>query len=316
MRHRFRVYREAPNDQGAAPAPAAEAAPAAQEEELDLAAVLNYDFTKDEKPAGNDAAVANEGVPADGTSGSQPADASIVTPTEGADPIEALRAANAPAAETGNDVVSKALDLLRAQQQTPAAPAGQPAAQQPAEGEPNYNMQIPEKIMSAIGSEDPEERAAGINALSQGLAVTIHRQVTENFNKALEARFAAIPDMIKNSQTEGVQRQNIFGDFYGSHPELNTPTMKPLVLQAVQKVAQATGVTSYTPQFKAAIVEQVKRDLAAYVAAANGGVPPVAAPAPAPVAPAGQGLMGGGNTRSYEGVNSFESEMDMMMKLG
>lgn len=297
-----------------------------QEEMKDLGDLLNYDFTKDipETPAGEEITPSAEGtesngLPADGTKDGQPADATK-TPEGQSDPIEVLKQQNldaAPKASTSDELISKAMDIMAKQAESTAEGAKEPDAAPPPD-DYGYNMTIPDDIIAAVRSEDPQEASQGVHALVTGLAITVHKRVREEFETKMTEMMQQIPNMMQSHTTEASERQRVFDDFYGTYPELNSPQMLGMVKQAATELAKETGAVTYSPEFKAALKAKIDANLSAMVKAAGGTMPeapvnPGITPPAVPTNPAGNTMMGGNNSRAGEiAGNTIADEINSM----
>ncbi len=301
--------------------------------DAEIGDILNYDFTdegavKSEEskpavgetpPADGEGNVSNES-PADGATDGQPAD-DTTTPESQTDPIEALKQSLKPVekAPTSEEVLAKAVEALTKQAEGKSE-EGKPAEEIPEADDVQYNMRIPDETLAAIRSEDPQEAAAGIHALSTGLAITIHRRMRLEMTEKLNEMTKQFPTMIQNHTQDVARQQEISTDFYGTYPELKSPRMKDIVRVAAIALTKETGASGYTPEFKTALKAKVDAEILELVKAAGGTVPPKVPdgqetpPAGNPTPPANNVLMGGNNSRGdVESASAFDKELDAML---
>lgn len=309
MKMRFnKIYRDVAGE-GAPGGAFAEPAPI-ENENVDIDALddfnkaLDYDFTEHlgdadkDTPAntGDDATPGEpEGQTADGTSeAGQPAKVEETadggkTPEELlAEEVAAAQQGDKPAPAEGNDAIKEV--LLQAAKDINADKASAKSDDAPAEGNevPEYNMQIPDEIMGAIRSEDPQEAAKGVNALANGLAVTIHKRVLSEFSQKMSTMQQGLPQAIQ--QVVALERHNkaVFDDFYGTYKQFNNPQLYPIVLAEAQKLSKETGAKGYSQAFKKVLASRLTKLLQSATAPAQS---PAQAPAKQPE------FNGGSNSR-------------------
>ncbi|WP_417436496.1 hypothetical protein [Idiomarina abyssalis] len=156
------------------------------------------------------------------------------------------------------------------------APAAQtPEAQQKARHEavagrlPPYQFQIPDSVMSKMGSDDPAQIRAGLGEFAQGVAQVTHYNMSMQMEERLEAMKAELlqesvqtfKQTTQAEQQEQQQKTAVFEDFYGKFPELNKPEMQLFVQTQAKLLAQQYGVQQWNPQFRDQLGEHVKKVL-------------------------------------------------------
>lgn len=173
------------------------------------------------------------------------------------------------------------LAALAAAQRQPAAPpvdARQALIQQ-------YTHDVPDDVLNALGSDDPGQRRAGIQAIMTASGVRTHMVVQQLMGQAFQALEQRIMQTVQRTQATQTQQTDMQRDFYGRYPALNDPMIKPVVVQAAQlllreqpHLAQAGG---YTPQLGDAIAQFIAQRAPALAALIN---PQQPAPTPQPAA--------------------------------
>lgn len=123
---------------------------------------------------------------------------------------------------------------------------------------PQYSLSIPEKIVSAIQSEDPEESSAGISALANGLAVTIHSKMREEMTTKLQEITQNLPTQFTSYLQNYNAQRAVAEDFYGSFPEFAHPDLRETVVQVATKIAQEKGMQEWNPTFKKILAERLR----------------------------------------------------------
>lgn len=126
-----------------------------------------------------------------------------------------------------------------------------------AEPVPSYAFQIPDKMVEAFASEDPEERRAAIGALVQGVSQSIHKTLRVEFQQKLQAEVGQVLPQVMNVLQYQNQAKTINSDFYGKYPVLNTPEFHDIVSQTSREYMQANNVSKWSAEVRDKIAELV-----------------------------------------------------------
>jgi hypothetical protein len=104
---------------------------------------------------------------------------------------------------------------------------------------PRFNLEIPQQILKAvIHSEDPEERAAGLAALVNGLANTLYNDISSEFRQQQQQMYQALPQVHQRLNQEQVEQQRAASDFFGRFQNLQpTPAMMQFVAAEAKQLA-------------------------------------------------------------------------------
>jgi hypothetical protein len=101
-----------------------------------------------------------------------------------------------------------------------------------------------------------------------------------------------IDERMNGALTAQNQQQATFNDFYGHHPQYNTPQLRQLVALAAAQTVQETGITTWGPQLRELVAQRVAMLVQPQqVPSPATGLQPtpapaaVPAPAPAPLQP-------------------------------
>jgi len=123
-------------------------------------------------------------------------------------------------------------ETLAASQQPQYQPPQAPAA-------PRFNLEIPQQILKAvIHSEDPEERAAGLAALVNGLANTLYNDISSEMRASQQQLYSALPQVHQRLNQEQVEQQRAASDFFGRFQNLQpTPAMMQFVAAEAKQLA-------------------------------------------------------------------------------
>jgi hypothetical protein len=178
--------------------------------------------------------------PAEGVQASEPAaraEGDALPPSGGQAPSQQQpqQGAQAPAPDPVLRELARINETLAAAQQP--QPQYQPP-QAPAPG-PRFNLEIPQQILKAvIHSEDPEERAAGLAALVNGLANTLYNDISSEFRQQQQQIYQALPQMHQRLNQEQVEQQRAASDFFGRFQNLRpTPQMMQFVAAEAKQLA-------------------------------------------------------------------------------
>lgn len=225
-------------------------------------------------------------------------------PAPGAPAPAAASAATAPAAAQPDSAVQalqaqvQALQALLAQAQGSGAPpaGGQPPSAQPSGGaaQPggealtpeqlmDYRIAIPNDVLNAINSEDPNQVAAGIHHLVNNFAKLTHQRVMQHVDQLVHERLA----QASSTQAISSQQQEMMRDYYGQFPAHDDPLNRVVVAMEAQAMWAEQPALAWSAETRNALGARVnaKLGLAAQPqvtqpgqvqqpAQANGGTPP------------------------------------------
>lgn len=221
-------------------------------------------------------------------------------PELGGQPAQPASAATAPAAVPPSEVqalkaqVQALQALLERQGATSATPAGGPApapaqapggadAQPTAEQLMDYRVPIPNDVLNAINSEDPNQVAAGIHHLVNNFAKLTHQRVMQHVDQLVHERLA------QQSSTQAIssQQQEMMRDYYGQFPAHDDPLNRVVVAMEAQAMWAEQPALAWSAETRNALGARVnaKLGLAAQPqvtqpgqvqqpAQTNGGTPP------------------------------------------
>lgn len=187
------------------------------------------------------------------------------------------------------ELIRQQTETIQAALQTPKGPA-EPAAPKP----PKYELGIPPQVLNALRSEDPAEFAGGMHAVINGIANRIWDDVNTHVQEFVRQ---SVPAMISSAQDSRSTQEQVATDFYGTHPNLQNPVLKPLIqnvgLQVVQQRQSQGKPIAWNAELRDEIAETIYASLpqlrpaAAQAPAAPNGS---AAPAPKPPFASGGGV--------------------------
>ena len=148
--------------------------------------------------------------------------------------------------------------------------------EEPADKIPEYDFEIPDKLINHLTSDKVEEFKVGVQALAKGIAGAIHAQMRTHMAQSYDPRFASLPQQV--IQIVAAHQRNIetMNDFYGTYPELNHPPLKPIIEQIGKDVAKELGKTAWDNELRDAIAERTKLMLS--IPSKQNGSAPAAAP--------------------------------------
>lgn len=179
------------------------------------------------------------------------------------------------------------------QQQAPATQAQQQAGDQDHYATPGYDFEIPDQLINALASEEPTERRQAISAVMKGVAQTVHQQVMQSV-KSIQS---AVPDTVQAHIHRAQEMQRVNTEFYQEFPQLNTPELRPVVMNTARTIIQAAQAAgqpvAWTPAFAKQVGTQVMQVLGMQQAA-----PAAPAPIPAPPTVFGGSAAGGASEGS------------------
>lgn len=194
-----------------------------------------------------------------------------------------------PAPEGDSEKELLKQQLAQLQQQVAAArnlPQAPPRTQESKAKEaapvPAYNFTIPDKLVDGLASEDPRDRQQALGALAQGLAQAIHTTIRQEYEGVLQAQMRQVPQMMQQQLTTQQQARGVFDDFYGKYPQLNNPSLYPVVVQTAQAVMSETGAAQWNAQLRDTVAQRVMGLLQSTQATAGSTVPKVNGQQPPP----------------------------------
>lgn len=180
-------------------------------------------------------------------------------------------------------------------------PPTTPKSEEVKDTTPAYNFDVPDKLVSLLGSEDPRDVKQGIQALTAGTSRVVHKTVLDEVKKEIAPMIVkvAVQAMMQQMQSKN-ELQDIRKDFYGSYPEFDKKELHPLVGTIANQIAEELKVTGYDANFKKVLADRLKATLNLLQPAAPQPKPPV--------------LTGGSNTRvAPTKENSLQNEIMELM---
>lgn len=254
----------------------------------EVLAAFEYDPFEGQQDPQSEAEPTPAAQTAEGQQGSDP-QPEPATPTAEPEPTPAAESADQglrdQVSQLQGQIAQMAAQLQQSQQQQPQ---GQPQGAQPQPGasRPEYQYTINPQLVQGLRSENDGEFAGALSLLMQNLSQHVHERVSSETRQWVNE---TVPPMVNGAQQSMSTQQQIFTDFYGAYPELNTPALRPMVLE-VAKGLMETGKygSAYTPQFRTDLGKQVLLSLEQ-----QGFVRQPAAPAQPASVPVAQGVQQG-----------------------
>lgn len=170
----------------------------------------------------------------------------------------------APAPEPGKEEQGKGDDLKDLLKEVLAENRkGAEETKPPKEEEykPHYAPQIPDNLLAALDSDDPQARAQGINVIIGGAMNRVYEDLKKEITAELQTVRQEFPNVIAQ-QSEAQQAQKaMLDDFYGAFPELGaTPKLRKLVSVIAVQTAQGMGkdYKGYTSDFRDKVGAEVR----------------------------------------------------------
>lgn len=141
---------------------------------------------------------------------------------------------------------------------------------------PEYDFELPDKLIEALSSQDPNQFKVGLTAFAKGVANAVHQQMYSHLQKVYNPRFESMPEQIMSALQAKTNAKAIHDDFYGKYPEFNKEPLKPVIKQIAEQVAKDLNITDYNEKLRDAIALKA-RELFGIVAqpANNNNKPPV-----------------------------------------
>ena len=113
----------------------------------------------------------------------------------------------------------------------PAAPGTQPQV-------PQFNMQIPQQHMTALGSENPAEATTAMNSIINGVAQVVYQQAMRDVDQRFESYTPMVDQRVQAANVQG----DIKRDMYGTYPELSgMEGQVAAVAEQMQQSGQTNG---------------------------------------------------------------------------
>lgn len=133
------------------------------------------------------------------------------------------------------------------QQQVPAprAPTPTPTPQQ------DFQFNVPDNYMAALGHEDVNVRRSALNGLLNGVAQTLAQQMRQE----IEQRFSTVPTVVQERLQSYNQAQEVNRDMFGTYPEL--APFRQYVQAAAMQIAGNVGLDAWNSDVRDAIAERV-----------------------------------------------------------
>lgn len=263
--------------------------------------------TGKEKAPGKEADQSGTGQPAGAKPGVE------AEPAEGAAPLAPQPGGAAPAGTPVDPAeLARSIAELRGGQDailaTMRAPQGDGGDKGPAPGsleelQTLYDFRnIPEKVMSHLNSENPEERKAGLAAVMFGVAAKVHYNMLQHVQRMADA----IPEVVMSRVAQQNAAREQYTDFYNKYPKLNRDELRPVVVAVAKQMGPQKG---WTPALRDEIA---KRTFAALGWQMDGAAPPAGTRPKAPRATPSAARPGGGVNGSGQEKSQADEVMDLL----
>lgn len=181
-----------------------------------------------------------------------------------------------PSGAESPDLVA-ALTALTEKLNTPPAPAAPTEPAAPEEPSDHFeDFAIPDRIMQAMASEDPQERGIATNLVIKGAMNVVFRKMREDLRQFVNE---GLPEYFQSFTQAQTQVRSIHDDFYGTYKDFDKPELKPIISMIAQRyiAEQGQAYKGWTPAVRDEVAKRV-------VTLLSLGAPAPAAPAP-PAAP-------------------------------
>jgi hypothetical protein len=277
----------------------------------DIAAIMAFDpfappkAGAEETPPPGEATPSGEATPAEKSKGATGTGKEPPAPKPGAaaTPAPAAPAAPTPATPQAQpDLTRLFQEQTAAIKQLVADKAPEKAAEPAA---PKYNVGIPPKLLDAMASEDPQERAVATHALVNGIANMVWNDVSAAINAELGKVMQGMPQLMEAHYSARQTQQQVFDDFYGAYAHLNRPELQPMVLSAAQLVFKEFTQAGKAIQWNAELRDAIANKIHSAVPALK----PAAAPGGNGAQPAKPRFTPGGGARPSGAPAGPESDM-------
>lgn len=208
--------------------------------------------------------------------GEEEAETSELEPL-GTAPEEQAPVAAPPALDTSAISEAIAAGFRTAKEDPPVAAENAPKARP---GPDFGRIVIPPQVIQAMEHDDPAVRAQGYQAFAGGVGNLIYTQAMQQVEQQMQQLVQDMPNVVQNHFASTQRRQHVEQDFYGTYPQLNTPALRPLVMQTAAAVLKETGATGWTQEARDAIAHRVFEMFQGALPQQAAPIAPVAPPAP------------------------------------
>lgn len=139
----------------------------------------------------------------------------------------------------------------------------QPGNMQPQQPDPYdpktavMQLQVPADVLGAIDSEDPNQRAQGMNHLVSAVATTVLRQALTASHAVIDQRLQGFgADLEARNEDERIK-----ADYYGAFPQHNNPLFADLIASESRALFQSTPGLQWSPEARNALGARVNAKL-------------------------------------------------------
>lgn len=200
------------------------------------------------------------------------------------------------------------IDSMRSQSQppqsgTPSAPPAGPESGQPAAEQPfRYNLTLPQPIVDALNSGEPEQIVPAIGKIVNDLGFIVHNTVIAQVRQEMQTAFSTLASMAERTNdgsTREAAREAAREQYFAAFKSHKNPLIEPIIQNEANKMAAEFPGLPWDANYINALGARVNAALEAIGAKlpdaapadpgqANGGNPPAQKPA---------GFVGGGAPR-------------------
>lgn len=153
------------------------------------------------------------------------------------------------------------LEQLISRQTEVITRATTPPAPQPQAPQNRFNLGVPDALVNALRSEDPQQFTNGVGALINGLANHLWNEMSAHLKTQMEELTNSVPRYIDSYASQARQQEDVARDFYGTYPQLDSPMLKTMVQtvgsQIAQEWAQSGRSLSWSPQLRDEIANRI-----------------------------------------------------------
>jgi hypothetical protein len=195
------------------------------------------------------------------------------------------------------NALQEELTRARANPQSAATPAGQPATaatspEQPAAEQPyRYALTLPQAVQEALVGDDPAKTVQAINSIVNDLGTIVHNTVLAQVRTEMRGAFENLSNMAVEAQSGSARQEAVAASkqaYFNKFPTHNRPEIEVLVRAENAKLAAAYPNAPFDDNYMNALGARVNSVLAS-IGAAPADAPPAAepnlnAPAPRPAA--------------------------------
>lgn len=125
---------------------------------------------------------------------------------------------------------------------------------------PAYELKINDEMIQLLASaEEPEQFKKGMEAIVNGVATVVHREVMKHVDRLVQDRLVSnVPEIIEHRSSIEKSQAAIRDDFFKHYPGYNDEKFAPVIVAAAEAIDKQYKPKSWSPEIREAIALRIR----------------------------------------------------------